>query len=527
MNWQRVAIFTLLGILGFLGLLGLSGILSVSLVSGLLIGTTLLAGWTIVRPFAWVRRPTNQPTLEERQQVALSLRATRERERAFYEITTTLSSTLDYQKVLDAVQDIGEVILREHGNGARMVSAALLFQEGRRDLQVASARGLTRSDMVVSVPGEQGMMGLALKQAEPVFASLPKHDPELKYFAAFAECGSMLAVPLVAGYQHYGVLLFGSPQENAFSQDSIELLKAIGNQATIALQNASLYQKMMEEKERIVEVDEDARKKLARDLHDGPTQSIAAIAMRINYVRRLVQTQPEAFGELGKIEDLARRTTKEIRHMLFTLRPLILETQGLVAALDQLAEKMRETHNQNVVVEAQQGIERWIDHNTQGVLFYIIEEAVNNARKHAEAPHIWVRLKQQEGYFIAEVEDDGVGFNQAAVDASIKGNHLGMTNMRERTELIEGTLHIDSKEGMGTKVSVLIPLSDRDTADTREVPAASSKPKKPSRLQQVAQTGHSSGEPIRVATPVFTTMQPHERPTKPVIPHADKRSPSS
>jgi signal transduction histidine kinase len=527
MNWQRVGILTILGILGFLGLIGLLGTVPVRLLSGLLIASTLLTVWILTRPVSWRQRSTNQPSLEERQQAALSLRATRERERAFYEITTTLSSTLDYQKVLDAVQDIGKVILREHSNGARLVSAALLFQEGRRDLRVASARGLTRSDMAVIVPGEQGVVGLALKQAEPVFASLPKHDPELRYFAAFVDCGSMLAVPLVAGYQHYGVLLFGSPQENAFSQDSIELLKAIGTQATIALQNATLYQRMMEEKERIVEVDEDARKKLARDLHDGPTQSIAAIAMRINYVRRLVQTHAEAFGELGKIEDLARRTTKEIRHMLFTLRPLILETQGLVAALDQLAEKMSETHDQNVIVEAQQGIERWIDHNTQGILFYIIEEAVNNARKHAEASHIWVRLKQQEGYFIAEVEDDGVGFNQAAVQASIIGNHLGMTNMQERTELIEGILHIDSKEGMGTKVSVLIPLSERDMADTREVPAASSKPKKPSRLQQVTQGGHTVEEPVRVATPVFTTPQPHERPTRPAIPHADKRSPSS
>src|SRR5690606_1287600 len=103
----------------------------------------------------------------------------------------------------------------------------------------------------------------------------------------------------------------------------------ISTQVTVALQNAALYQNILEEKERIVEVEEDARKKLARDLHDGPTQSVAVIAMRMNHIKRIILDSPQqAIEEAGKVEDLARKTTKEIRHMLFTLRPLILETQG-------------------------------------------------------------------------------------------------------------------------------------------------------------------------------------------------------
>jgi signal transduction histidine kinase len=98
-----------------------------------------------------------------------------------------------------------------------------------------------------------------------------------------------------------------------------------------------------------------------------------------------------ASDELFKVEDLARRTTKEIRHMLFTLRPLILESQGLVAALNQLADKVRETHGHNVIVEAQPGSAEQLELGKQGVVFFIAEEAINNARKHAEARHIWVR----------------------------------------------------------------------------------------------------------------------------------------
>ena len=92
----------------------------------------------------------------------------------------------------------------------------------------------------------------------------------------------------------------------------------------------------------MVEVEEDARTKLARDLHDGPTQSISAIAMRLNFVRLLLGRDPQKVkDELFKLENLARRTTKEIRTMLFTLRPVVLETQGLAAAVEQLAEKFQ------------------------------------------------------------------------------------------------------------------------------------------------------------------------------------------
>ena len=271
-----------------------------------------------------------------------------------------------------------------------------------------------------------------------------------------------LCIPLAAGLEAYGAFLFGHPEKDYFNQDRRELLDAVGHQAMVALQNAQLYRDLEQEKERITEIQEEARKKLARDLHDGPTQSIAAIAMRINFARRLMERDDKAASdELYKVENLARRTTKEIRHMLFTLRPLILESQGLVAALNQLAEKMRETHAQNVIIESQPGSIEQLEIGKQGVVFYIVEEAVNNARKHAEARHVWVRLKSKDELFFLEIQDDGVGFNVGAVDAHYEQRgSLGMVNMRERTELINGMLRIESTEGVGTRILVAVPLTE-------------------------------------------------------------------
>ncbi len=102
----------------------------------------------------------------------------------------------------------------------------------------------------------------------------------------------------------------------------------------------------------------------------------------------------------------------------------------------------------------------------QGVLFYIVEEAVNNARKHAKAENIVVRVYQQQEYAVVEVQDDGVGFDLSAVDTNYeKRGSLGMINMRERAELAEGTLRIDSALGQGTRISILVPARiDLNTA---------------------------------------------------------------
>jgi len=127
---------------------------------------------------------------------------------------------------------------------------------------------------------------------------------------------------------------------------------------------------------------------------------------------------------------------------------------------------MKETYDQNVVIEADPEVVNQIEVGKQGVIFYIAEEAVNNARKHAQAAHVWVRLKDAgQDLALLEIEDDGVGFDLGAVDASYdhRGS-LGMVNMRERTELVNGVLQLDSAEGRGTRIRVIIPLTE-DAAD--------------------------------------------------------------
>jgi len=393
-------------------------------------------------------------------------RAETERLRAIYEMTSNLTATLSYKRVLDSALDLGYNALNpfidpDDERDEWLVSAVLLFKGN--ELTVGSARRFTNADLRVVLHGNDGTLKKVLDDGEAVLTQDIGYDPELGRIVALRSCSSAYCFPLRSGFNVYGAMLFAHPDPSYFTQERRGLLDIIGRQAVIAVQNASLYQDLVEEKERMVDVQEETRKKLARDLHDGPTQSVAAMAMRINLVRRMITKSPkDATDELQKIEELAHRTTKEIRHMLFTLRPLILESQGLNAALQAMAEKMRETFTQNVIVNVDESVLENMEMGKQGVIFYIIEEAVNNARKHASAAHVWVRLRPFEsGIALLEIEDDGIGFDVAAVHKSYdKRGSLGMVNLRERTELVTGLLNIDSAPGKGTRIQVYIPLSE-------------------------------------------------------------------
>lgn len=389
---------------------------------------------------------------------ALELRL--ERLRSLLRMLTSLGATLNYERVMENTLDLASSALAgPESEPSRLVSALLLFDQNR--LYVASARGLSPRDLRAEFPGEQGVIEQAIASGDIKLRGDPATDPELRRLVAMHSCQVAVIIPLVVGLGIYGLLLFAHPEREFFTEESLEVLQAIAHQARAALQNAQLYRDLELEKERMVEIQEETRKKLARDLHDGPTQSIGAIAMRVNFARRLMTRKPEAASEeLFKIEELARRTTKEIRQMLFTLRPLVLESEGLLAALEQLAEKMLENHKQKVTIQASPDVVENMEVGKQGVVFFIVEEAVNNARKHAQADNIWVRLKRRGEFLRLEVQDDGVGFDVASVEDSYdQRGSLGMVNLRERAEMVNGVLRIDSVPGKGTRVAVTIPLT--------------------------------------------------------------------
>jgi len=423
----------------------------------------LLAGVAVSFVGSKIKQAMVEERMEKEAEAREQVKAAHQRVRLIFELATTLSATLNHEKVLQAALDVTQSGLRELINrDVPQVQLILLFDVDEK-LFVAHARGLTYKDKQQRFPGNDGILATVLSKAEMIRVEEPGSDPELGRIIGIHRCREAIVIPLRAGFETYGIMIVASPEAGIYSNDFQDLLEAVCSQTVMALQNAQLYQNLMEEKERFVAVEEDARKKLARALHDGPTQTISAIAMRLNYTRLLLEKDPvEAKEELEELEEKARTTAKIIRQMLFTLRPLILESQGLLPAIKQYVDKLAETDPLPIHIEAEGDIDKSLDREAQGALFYIIEEAITNARKHAGASDLWIRFYRQGTMnVIVEVEDNGKGFDLATVQENYEERgSLGMMNLRERAALAGGKTVINSVPGEGTKITVTMPTRD-------------------------------------------------------------------
>lgn len=209
-----------------------------------------------------------------------------------------------------------------------------------------------------------------------------------------------------------------------------------------------------------LELQELARRQLARYLHDGPIQSVAALAMRADLANRLMEKDPAAAAEeVRKIEELARRTTKELRHLQFLLRPLSLESNGLVAALEDLVLHENELF-QAVKLDSKPNAAYDVDNYQAGLFFQIASEAVANARRHSQAKAVTIRLTRPEvSVLLLEVNDDGIGFDWPSLESKPReGRGLGIELMRMRAGLMGGEFAIDTQKERGTTVRVAAPI---------------------------------------------------------------------
>jgi signal transduction histidine kinase len=379
-----------------------------------------------------------------------------------YQTTSLLKLTTNYKTVLESMLEAGVRGLPEarHEDGPP-VGIVFLFdeQDPQRRLAIYASRNLDRRDENVHIQPQAGILAEAFETGEAIVFERVDQDPELSALGSLLRCRAGVCYALGAGLDLYGAIVLATPAPRRPSHDHLELMQAFVSQAGIAFQNAKLYEASRKEQDQIIQSDNEMRQKLARDLHDGPTQKIAGLVMQLEYIKHLLDTNPtEAKAEIDKARAVAQQATKEIRTALFTLRPLALESKGLSAAVEQFGTRLRETENLPIqVVPGEFGTE--LDANFATTVFAIIEEAVGNARKHANHAPIFVSLQRKDNSLIAVVQDQGPGFDVDLVEQSYdKRASLGLQNMRERARLIDGNLTIVSAPGQGTRVTLAAPI---------------------------------------------------------------------
>ncbi|MED3549834.1 sensor histidine kinase [Cytobacillus praedii] len=207
---------------------------------------------------------------------------------------------------------------------------------------------------------------------------------------------------------------------------------------------------------KIIAAQEEERKRVSREIHDGPAQMMANVMMRSDLIERVYRERGsnEAFKEIRDLKKMVRNALYEVRRIIYDLRPMALDDLGLVPTLKKYLQTTEEYHKKTKIVFANLKEEKRLPANYEVALFRLIQESVQNAIKHAQPSEIQVKLEIDKSKVSAVIKDDGIGF-----DTSLKKtNSFGLIGMRERVELLEGELSIDSRIGKGTVVLIQVPI---------------------------------------------------------------------
>jgi len=206
---------------------------------------------------------------------------------------------------------------------------------------------------------------------------------------------------------------------------------------------------------KIIEAQEQERKKLSREIHDGPAQMLANVMMRSDLIERVQRERgpDEALVEIRSLKVMVRNALYEVRRIIYDLRPMALDDLGLVPTLRKYLQTTEDYNNGVNLNFVNLGQVKRLPSDMEVALFRLVQEAVQNSLKHADPKQVQVKLSISKEMVTVVVKDDGKGF-----DSSIqKEGSFGLVGMRERVELLEGEMTIDSQPGAGTLVFIQIP----------------------------------------------------------------------
>ncbi|HEY8172620.1 MAG TPA: GAF domain-containing sensor histidine kinase [Dehalococcoidia bacterium] len=357
-------------------------------------------------------------------------------------ISAELSVDRALQKMVDAARELAHAryaalgIPDDHGGFEQFITA------GMSDALIAAIGPLPRT---------HGLLGAMLEDSAPFRTPDIKEDDRfLGWPAAHPTMGSFMGVPIVSKGQIIGAFYLTDKQDaDTFTFDDQRLIEMLAAHAAIAIENARLF-----ERSRELSVIEE-RNRLARDLHDSVTQTLFSVVLNAEATGTMLERDPaQAKEQLQKLQSLAQDALREMRSLIFELRPAALASDGFEATLRKHIEVLSRVRRCDIDMTVCG--ERQLADDVQQGLFRIAQEALNNALNHANAKHIAVSVDLDREPVRMSVRDDGEGFDVAA--AETRSKRLGLISMRERAEALGGTLSIESTTGEGTSVTAEVPV---------------------------------------------------------------------
>jgi two-component system, NarL family, sensor histidine kinase DevS len=369
-----------------------------------------------------------------------------DRRRALVEAGIALTSELSLEAVLEKlVQTAADL------TGARYAALGIVDRSGQR-LARFLTHGLTQEeyDAIGDLPTGRGILGVLIHDPRPLRLHDLGDDPRSVGFPPnHPPMRTFLGVPVLLRGVSYGRLYLTEKVGGVdFTEEDEEVVLLLAAQAAVAMDLSQRVER--DALKRAVAAQEAERRRLARELHDETGQALTSILLGLAVVEQAHRSD-DVQAALEDLRALVVDTLQDVRRLAVELRPKALDDFGLEPALRRLGQSVGEAGELDVQVEARLG-DRRLPADVETAVYRIVQEAITNVIKHADARRVSVVLTRKNGFVSVVIEDDGSGFDPAR---PVEG--IGLIGMRERVELLDGHLEVDSSPGRGTVLVVELP----------------------------------------------------------------------
>lgn len=399
-------------------------------------------------------------------------RAQRRRLEAVNNAALALAGELSLPALLQQIADIAREL-----TGARYAALGVMDDAGRVTQFITSGISAEQRARIGPLPQGHGLLGLILRGEQPLrLASIGAHPASHGFPPDHPPMTSFLGAPVVLRGRNLGNLYLTDKQDAPeFTGDDQSLVVQLATHAAIAIENARLYGQTSEAlQQRVAELDqansqlarlsalaitaqEEERRRLARELHDDTAQSLASILLRLRVLERSTDLQ-QCHAQVQELRTLVAHSLDDVRRMALDLRPSTLDDLGLGPAVESHARAFAEHWGLRVRCQIA-GIERRLPRPTELIVYRIVQEALTNIAKHAQATEVIVGLERRGQNLQVMVKDNGRGFDVAATLAS-RERGLGLFGMEERAALAGGRVEFASGPGDGATITAVIPIRE-------------------------------------------------------------------
>ncbi len=361
---------------------------------------------------------------------------------ALYQIATEISSLHQLDRILHSVVEKAREIL--HSEAA----ALCMFTPAQDELVALATSGPAEAFHSAGRPASRS---LAAGRTAVSPSDLDAHIPHCTVMRP-EFLRAHLAAPLCRGDRAIGVICVCGREPRIFTAAERDLLTGLATQAAIAIENARLY----EEVQSLATLKE--RERIAREMHDGLAQALGLLHLKLRQAQGHTATPdgPDLDTRLREMTTITDRAYEEVRQSIFGLRTMVSRGLGLIPTLTEYLHEFSSQSGIPVELQVADGPPIHLSPVSEVQLIRIVQEALANVRKHAEADRAWVHLQRDDPWVRVTVEDDGRGFDPAVLAVSDQ-RHFGIQSMRERAEGLGGKLEIDTAPGRGTRIVATLP----------------------------------------------------------------------